>query len=176
MDKEERKKLAIYGTLLILVLLVAIPILASLVVGQFAGYIYLIGISITEPDEPQFDCAPMVEINEEYIPYVNETWIESDKIREYEDIPEGEKRNLSEDAKRFLRDSARVDYTPREYENLTKKEKSIFMSAIETDDTIDYETVPDREVISPEYVNLSTHDTRYNGTTYECLIIRDEDA
>jgi hypothetical protein len=172
--KKEKKKLTIYAGLLFITLVVLLPIAASFLIGELLPYIYAIGLGSTSSDNPQFACTPVVDMTEEYALYVDEKWVESDEIRGYEDIPETERANLSEEVKRFLRDSGQVDYTPSYYQNLSQSDKELFMRATRSRILINSSEM--LSVINSFEDNTSYNDIRYNNTTYECReIIRDEE-
>lgn len=172
-NEEEENSIISFVVLALVVSLIFIVVsvlLFPLFVSMFPGSVFL----LPDSDDPQFDCKPKQEYDDLYNKYVNETWIDSDKIEGYKDIPEERRNNLSEDAKQYLRDSARVDYTPKQYQNLSKEEEEVFIKAIEKDGSVDVKTFPDKDVFLPEYVNLWENDVRYNNTTYECREIREE--
>ncbi|MDZ7689131.1 MAG: hypothetical protein U5J64_10555 [Halobacteriales archaeon] len=146
-------------------------ILIFIVVELLFGFIIL-----SSSGSPLFECHPVSEVHGEYDNYVNQTWLKSNEIRGYEDIPEGVRRNLSEDAKRFLQIRGWVDYTPRHYQNLSEEEKSVFMKTIEKDSIINAETKTtlDGERYLSAHTKLEDDDTIYNNTVYECQKIRGE--
>jgi hypothetical protein len=119
-------------------------------------------------DSAGLHCHPKAE---RYNLYVNESWIRSDEITRYEDIPEQHKPK-SDEARRFLR-SGRVDYTPLQYSNISERQRQVFITAIEAGEPIEYEST-ERGVILPEYSSLSGNDIMYNNKTYHCQIVQAE--
>lgn len=171
-EKGEDDNFVLIAGLSLIGIVVSVFLILLVVLYSVLSFIPLVD---WDGNERQFDCTRMEELDEEYSVYVNETWVKSDEIEEYEDIPEEQRRDLSEGAKRYLRDSARVDYTSRHYQNLPEKEKQLFMKAIESDSAIEVKSYPNKSVILPKYVNLSSHDVIYNNTTYECLEFWEDD-
>jgi hypothetical protein len=119
-------------------------------------------------DSAGFHCHPKAE---GYNLYVNESWIGSDEITRYEDIPEQHKPK-SDEARRFLQ-SRKVNYTPLQYSNISERQRQVFITAIEAGEPIEYEST-ERGVILPEYSSLSGNDIMYNNKTYHCQIVQAE--
>lgn len=69
-----------------------------------------------EQEEPSFE--------------IKRTWIRSANITSYEDIPENEKNNLSNEAKEALKNVSSFWYNGTYYQNLSEKEKDIFNTSI----------------------------------------------
>jgi len=112
----------------------------------------------SESDE--FVCTPVEDRPgyEGYENYMKTKWLISENITNYKDIPESERRNLSEDAKEFLKGnpSQRRDFTPIDYQELSVREKEIFKRAIEG---------PIKGDLS-EYLDITRSDGEYNHILY----------
>jgi len=98
---------------------------------------------------------------------MQKSWLKSDNITSYEDIPENEKRSLSNETKERLKDTSSKWYDDtyyRNYSNMSEKEKGLFDSAL--NDRI--------SLNSREYERYSDSFTRllilYRKGIYECDI------
>ena len=65
------------------------------------------------------------------------SWLKSDNISSYEDIPEEEKKNLSDESVRWLNisdlnntDSRVREYNPVKYKDLSEEEKKVFKDSL----------------------------------------------
>jgi hypothetical protein len=138
--------------------------LPEIAIGFILGLSILAGLIITnpggDPEPTTFSCSPHEDSNQ----YMRDRWITSRNISSYEDIPATERSNLSAEARDFLTSEYRVrDYNPILYNNLSRKNKTLFKRSI------------NRSIIYNESTFLSSDLTDlnlvfYNGTVYYCDI------
>jgi len=88
------------------------------------------------------------------------TWIRSSNITSYEDIPENEKNNLSNDTVESLRSYSPFWYNGTDYQNLSEREKDVFNTAIDTGARLNRNEV-DRYVFTDSLI-------LYEGDVYHC--------
>lgn len=103
-------------------------------------------------------------------------WLISDNVTSYNDIPKSERRNLSEDAKEFLKGnpSQRREFTPIDYQELSSREKEIFKRAIKERIKGNYSEVSEyAEIIRSDGKN---NHILYRNVLYDCDIIRPEEG
>lgn len=114
----ERKKLVIYAVLLIIVL----PIVGLLISpGLYFSIVFL----LTDPGDPQYSVTC-----DEYDGSVKTEWQLSDNVMGYEDIPEDQKENLSNDTRKSLKRTPSGWFNAANYSDLSMAEKDVFKEAL----------------------------------------------
>jgi len=151
MDKEERENLVTYSAIFIHLAVVILPIVGLLVISQLGPYIYLIGIFATDK-EPQYRVTC-----DTYDRTIKTEWLASNNITGYEDIPEAQKRNPSNDTKEELKGIPSGWFNATNYSDLSTPEKESFKKALD-----DGTRVKNRSK-TPPYPRVF-----YNGEVYLC--------
>lgn len=110
------------------------------------------------------------------------SWLKSDNISSYEDIPGEEKENLSAGSERWLNISALNytdtyirEYNPTEYQELSEDRKKLFRNSLNSRvylDDLDENTSTENLFFNSERLFLNSSFILYQGDMYYCDIYR----
>jgi hypothetical protein len=164
-ENEEGKTSRLTISLLLVAAVVFSMVFLVVLVTVLFPQIFLAFVIMFEgsSESDEFVCTPVGDRPgyEGYEKYMKTRWLTSDNITSYKDIPESERRTLSEDAKEFLKGhpSQRRDFTPIDYQELSSREKEIFKRAIEGPMKGDHTELS-------EYLDITRSDGEYNHILY----------
>lgn len=159
--KDRRSVIVLAGALgvaLFIVAFVVSVVVFPLFISAFPEVVFF--LSDTSEDNDQLFCSMEGPYSKatEYNRYMQDEWLISDNISSYEDIPESQKSNLSEEAQEWLNtsdQSIRV-YNPVKYNDLSGEEQELFRRAINT--TTSFREEPDFDYVF------------YDRSMYHCRI------
>lgn len=121
--------------------------------------------------EGRMSCDPINEVDL-FDKHIKKEWLMSDNITSYEDIPEEERVNLSENAREFLRRSG-WGYKVISYQTLSNGEKKLFKSGVDSPVEIDWGNETHSKF--REYMGKDIH-IRYQREIYNCQYWRTGDG
>ena len=101
---------------------------------------------------------------------VQKSWLKLENITSYEDIPENEKDNLSNDTRKRLKNASSHWYTVTNYRNLSRNEKNHFDTAIDTGGRLNRRTRLNRSEV--DRYRFTDTLILYEGGIYSCDIDR----
>mgnify|MGYP006294246677 CR=1 FL=1 len=98
------------------------------------------------------------------------SWLKLENVTSYEDIPENEKNNLSNDTRERLKTASSHWYTVTNYRNLSRNEKNHFDAAIDTGGRLNRRALLNRSGVD-RYIFTDSL-ILYEGGIYSCDIDR----
>jgi len=152
MEKKQIKYLAV----LALILVVVLPILASLVFEKLFWAVYVIGLSVTDDGPEYFVTCSEYDSELSTGAEIKEKWVISDNITRYDDLPETQKENFSNKTVEAFK-QVPFAFKATDYAEMSDDQKEIFREAINGSnvDIDNRSKTPERRVV-------------YRGKVYTC--------
>jgi hypothetical protein len=134
-----------------------------LILGILIAAVLSISLYFPIPDNGETETHGMVCHEHEELT-AQKSWLKLENVTSYEDIPENEKNNLSNDTREGLKNASSYWYTVTNYRNLSRNEKNHFDTAIDPGARLNWSEV-DRYIFTDSLI-------LYEGSIYHCDIDR----